>query len=248
MTQKEKENTEAGAAIDMMERYHTVELQAIEEPSANTAGQALVLPHGMRIESLRKYLDEYRTKPRRIEGVAQLEDVGSFIEYVRKFSDPLHSKLFAATGVDSQGGLPTPKLVAVIDHHHTSDEPRFGAHRAEYNFPLSEPFKAWLAANESTLSLEMFANFLEDRLMDVLDPARLPSDGIKEAVQRLGLKLADPGQLLRSTGSRITASPRRRSRTRWSDAACGAPKRPLGFSAVCFPAARANARSGARLG
>lgn len=74
--------------------------------------------------------------------------------------------------------------------------PRFGRHRALYRFPVSDEWKAWTTLRDS-LTMQQFAEFLEDRVVDIIDPASIEekSATLVEAKQ-LGLSLGTPQGLL----------------------------------------------------
>lgn len=93
---------------------------------------------------------------------------------------------------DPNEGWKTPSLTGVLDYHEAvnaeameEDEngdltietrhngaanPRFGTHRAHYDFPLSPEFKAWMAMNGQAMSQGNFAAFLEERALDIEPP------------------------------------------------------------------------------
>lgn len=148
-----------------------------------------VLPKDKKVISLKQYIDEYAKRPDRREGVAQLESLGSLIDHANRFKD-VNSALFATT-------VP-PTLTTVFDYHEQGEPEataRFRKHRGVYRFPYSEEWETWNRVAEYSMSQEAFAELLEDRIDDIVDPST-PSDESKEFVKRLGLTLAGPAKLL----------------------------------------------------
>lgn len=143
--------------------------------------QAVVLPKGQDIRSLKPLLDEYRTAPERIRAAADLTTLDSLIAYVKRFRN--HS-----TALFAQDEPTAPQLLAVLDYHAAvtpppaddcpSSLPIFCTHTATYRFPLSDPLMAWIAATErcqdprkgGMFTQEAFAFFLQDRARDIENP------------------------------------------------------------------------------
>jgi uncharacterized protein YfdQ (DUF2303 family) len=179
------------AAIDAVERLHTPRPIGLD-------GQVVALPKGMQVVDLKPHLDARRERPERTKGTAKLTTLVSFIDHVRRFADR-DSAVFA---IDSRTA---PKLVAVFDYHeeHSRPEgaptsvverggPRFGEHRAEYAFPLSDAWKAWNALTGKWLPQADFAAFLEERIGDVVAPEMLGDKTVEVARElRIGLAGAD---------------------------------------------------------
>lgn len=154
-----------------------------------------VLVHGEGLETLNinEYLDPLRPRPRRRKGIAKMDRLESLIAHTRRFSDK-DSVIFA-------DATPTaPSITAVLNYHEAaliagkSDPatgevmpaliadcplPRFGDHRGVYQFPLSDEWKAWLGGNEVVMSQAEFAEFLEDRILDVLPPPQSDDESAK---------------------------------------------------------------------
>ncbi len=165
-------------------------------------GVAVVMPAGLKLQSIKPFVDEWRDRPVRREGTATLMTLDSFIAHAVRFKDR-QSMLF----VD-----PDPKapyLLSVLDYHEAAQvmppdeqgtwpgQPRFGRHRGVYRFPLSEEWKAWMAKNGQGMGQADFAEFLEDRIADVLDPAAASQNHEQnELVKALKGTIADPARLI----------------------------------------------------
>jgi hypothetical protein len=169
----------------------------------------LVRPIGngqIAVESLRSRIDEWRTAPERKRGTAHLVDLDSFIAHVERNKDA-HSALFALPDENH------PTLTAVFNYNEentlTYDAskpdgartsrleggPRFGDHRAVYDFPVSEEWEAWHENDGQAMTQEVFAVFLEDRLVDVADP-RSAMESALQFAEKLGVSFATPQKLL----------------------------------------------------
>ena len=168
------------------------ELTKAERISIGEGIDVLVLPKEKEVVSLKPLRDEYLTAPDRRKGTAVLTDLQSFIDHVNRFKDS-DSAIFANTEQPNSA-----ELVVVLDYHRASAEgkPRFGQHRAAYKFPISEEWKAW-TTKTNQMTLEQFAEFLEDRVVDVIDPVLIPEESATlKLASDLGLGLATPQRLL----------------------------------------------------
>lgn len=169
----------------------TAETRQIKR-GTDDATEVLIVPEHMRVESIKRYLDENRTAPERRRGVSKLTDLQSFIAAVNRFKDA-GSALFAHNSTP-------PRLECVFTYHPKGpadgpDSVRFGDHRAEYTFPLAEEWKTWTAFNGKPMSQAEFALFLENRLFDIGDPTHAFPASI-EFAQRLSVSFASPQKLL----------------------------------------------------
>jgi uncharacterized protein YfdQ (DUF2303 family) len=177
-------NVQAG--IDLALR-----LGAVEIIEANGVKFASVPDgHGGRgLHSIKKFIDEYLAAPERKKGTAALTSLESLIAHAKRHGD-VNSALFAA-----EGGKPS--LTVVYDYNEGGPKggPRFGQHRATYNFPFSDEWSAWMAIGGRPMSQVEFAEFLEDRIGDVMKPED-GGDSIKEFAVNLGIDLASAQHLM----------------------------------------------------
>jgi hypothetical protein len=177
------------AVIDLMTGLHKPLLQHLVRGEGNGA-TVLVLPMGMQAHSIKTWLDEYADKPERKTGTAVLTTLESFCEHVTRFKDP-HSVVFAIDDPHK------PALLAMLDYHEpAAGAPRFGQHRSRYNFPLSDEWVEWRRIHgEQQLTVRQFAEFIEDRITDVMNPDEAGASVVAFATQ-LGLSLASPAELM----------------------------------------------------
>lgn len=181
------EDSNAQAIIEAVERLAKV--TTVSFPDGPEPAIAAV-PEGVELKSLKYFVDELRQHPERREGRANLESVQSFCDYINRFKNA-NSAVFATEGDGNN-----PKLRGIIDHHQqgSDGEARFGRHVAAYDFPMSEQWKAWHEADGSPMSQEQFAEFLEDRLLDVREPSEAGESAAKFS-DDLAVSLATPAQL-----------------------------------------------------
>ncbi len=112
-------------------------------------------------------------KPARRRGTARLADLDSFIAWASRFQGET-SALFANPEMSA------PTLTCMADYHaegpvdvasETGDpSARYCHHRAVYNFPLSEEWKAWMAVSGEPLKKDDLGEFIEAQAKDIMDP------------------------------------------------------------------------------
>jgi len=154
-------------------------------PSVST----FVLPEGLKLQSIKHLVNEWLPRPERRSGTARLDTLDSFIEHTKRFASA-NSVIFADPNPNA------PKLTAVLDYHAAGADstPSWCTHRGVYAFPVSDEWKIW--SQKIELDQRTFAEFLEDRLVDVVDPELLTSDRVKQFAEGLDITLATPAQLL----------------------------------------------------
>lgn len=152
----------------------------------------LLIPEGMKAESLKKFLDENRKYPERRTGTATTSRVESFVELVKRFKNK-ETVLFAGAKIEDR--KIEADITAIFDYHPAGDDVEQAdnlGHRAVYNFPISKAFKNWLESNNKGFSQLEFAYFLEKRLADL----SAPTDADKALIEGLRPKFADPINIL----------------------------------------------------
>lgn len=170
------------------------QLVTITDPRDETLKAPLLLVQdpkgGVQVLETSGYLDDYRTRPERRKGTARALDLASFMSLTQRFADE-DSALFADPS-------PThPSLTAVLDYHRQTADgaPRFGEHRVVYAFPLSDEWKAWQAMNGKEMSQAQFAEFVENRILDVADPSGA-GEMARALAEGTGATFASPSRLL----------------------------------------------------
>lgn len=160
------------------------------------------------IRSLKGEIDAYRTKPAFREGTGHAGTIDSFIALVNR-----HASADTAIFVDAN--WKAPKLLAVIDYHARAggddialtEQARQNAkagedelarncrHRIAYAFPLSEPWKEWVAKDGEWFKQAEFAEFLEDHIHEIAAPLDTMHEE-KEVAERLRTRIASPAEIM----------------------------------------------------
>lgn len=126
----------------------------------------VVVPEGMKVETLPLQAD-----PPRCKAQVKVRDAASFIAYVNRHKG--HDTVIYST-------LEPAAFVAVLnDHYQATTEypvtmenaPGWRDWRATFEIPASREWKLWQAQNRKDMSQVVFAEFLEDNLPDIIEPA-----------------------------------------------------------------------------
>lgn len=156
----------------------------------------VVLPSGKGVVDLRPILDKRLERPRRAIGISAHTTLESIIAHANR-------QKLDRSAIFADDNVARPRLVVVYnyDDSPTADEleerPDHRDHRAHYDFPLSEEWQAWtkVAGEDTWLPQAAFAELLEGRILDVLDPGGVPA-GTRDVSEKLGLVLANAAALL----------------------------------------------------
>lgn len=176
------EQTENQSLIDFATQRARVELHTVD--GVTVAAR----PSGVVLESVKKFRDEYLTKPERLKGKAKLETLASFIAHVQRFKDA-GSAVYAHVGEK-------PWLFAIYDYNEGPAAPRFGGHVAEYMFPLSREWAAWMAVDGKAMEQAAFAAWIEDHAADVVTPTVPQAAPAVEALRAVEITPGTTTQIL----------------------------------------------------
>ncbi|MGK7653188.1 DUF2303 family protein [Roseovarius sp. B08] len=151
--------------------------EPIEEPNGNP----FTTPHQVETAKDRQIHDltEQRRnaaqffKPARRKGTAHMSDLDSFIAWANRFKGDT-SAMFAKPDMES------PALTCIADYHgegpaeildpEGDSTARHLHHRAIYNFPLSDEWKAWMQVSGKPLGKDELGEFIEEQAKDIQDP------------------------------------------------------------------------------
>lgn len=155
------------------------------EPIALKNGQpVVVVPNDYKELSLEQYLSNPISK----RGLVAFSTLESFTRYVN-----LHKE----EGTIILLPLVTPSATAIFDHH-TAKGAGWGRHKASFVPLQTDAWKAWLLNNKTWLPQLRFAEFLEERALDVSEPSpadfkqmALTLEATKEVQFKSGLKLSN---------------------------------------------------------
>ena len=187
------DDAEALKFLDQLSRKATggIRFEVIENPAPIPGAPSKILigvRDGERPEfiSVKEQFSAYRTGPERRKGRGVVTTLESFVELVNRHKDD-DSVIFARTA------WPEPKLTAVIDYHRKDKDPRFGEHRIEYSFPLTDEFKTWINSNGKLVDQAAFAEFLEDHAAELAAPTPEEADHYKTLFKE---RVAQPIELI----------------------------------------------------
>lgn len=184
--------TELGALFDFAKGVFTPQLCSIEHDEIKAS--VLMVPNGsggVELQSVKDLIDEYRERPERRMGTIEVDDLESFIFLVNRDKNQ-DSMIFARRDAKR------PSLTAVLNFHDAGgDMACFCDDRVQYDFPLSDEWKAWTSKDGKAAAMpqEEFARWLEDHIFDIGEPAAAGT--ITQAfATKLGVQLAGPQRLM----------------------------------------------------
>lgn len=111
--------------------------------------------------------DEYAAAPRHRKAARVVTDAASFVAYVNRHR---------VAGTEIYAHTNTSSVIAVIDSHQSSDGPEpatagWQKHTVRLALEKSKAWLAWEAADGKLLVQGDFADFLDDRYLDVIEPS-----------------------------------------------------------------------------
>lgn len=138
--------------------------QAIGHPvdHPTLAAPVALVPNDVRLQDLEKLMPA----PTRTRHDLTVLDADTFIAYVNRFSNP-------ATAVFCNG--PAGRTFTAVIDYDTPDTPSWGDHKASYCCPISIEWGRWTERDRKRLSQAEFAEFIEDNVKDIVQPADKPA-------------------------------------------------------------------------
>ena len=121
----------------------------------------VVLPDGYKVHDLEGLLP----LPRRVRAKVDMKTAEALIEYLNRFKDA--GCAFPVLFADQDKRA----IRAVLDYHTNDGQAGWGDWTATYACPFSREWSAWTARNDKAMSQVEFAEFLEERVEDVVEPA-----------------------------------------------------------------------------
>lgn len=176
----------AQTVAKIMEQNGSVDVLSPDSLTRDLAQPLLLaVPKGQEVQDFTNVSRTAQTllKPFARKGTARLTDIASLIGWANRFKGE-NSVLYASNS-DS------PSLTCIADYHLQGpaelgamgdDTARHCQHRASYSFPLSKQWRAWSKVSGTQMSGIEMGQFLEDNILDVIDPPlSLTSPGIAGA-------------------------------------------------------------------
>lgn len=159
--------TDTGALAEVFEELYEPQPLDIERPTGDADRVTVIAaPKNIILHNLKPYFDAWAKQPERRKGTAHVRDAESFTEHVNRHKGA-DSVIFANPDRTS------PKLLGVYDYNPAGDDitdARYMQHRVEYSVQTSDEWKAWMGINGKPLDPRTFAEFIEDRIADVMNP------------------------------------------------------------------------------
>lgn len=187
------------AFAEYLRKLGPVDTMTIVDPNSTkekpVTAFAAVVPDGRELTSLAPFLDEFRLIPRRKIGTAIAASLDSFVALTN------HARI-AESVLFAKPDKASPTLTAVVNYHEkNAGEPRFGDHRVHYAFPVSPEWQKWTGYNGKQMGQADFAAFLEDRILDIMEPPNIQTadpavDSVLELANKLGGSFAGPTRLM----------------------------------------------------
>lgn len=182
--------------IEVARHFPRVGTGAIPDPRDNTIAPVTISAEGVnKVDP--SIFDAYRVRPLRRQGAARVTRLESLIALTNRHKDADGAETVLFVDEPVLGGK-SGAITSVIDYHSDEREPNWLEHRVLYPFPLSPEWQAWMGQNDKPLEMIEFAQFLEDRIVDVLDPSAadtLPQEA-KDFIKKAGGKLGSPTKLI----------------------------------------------------
>ncbi|ONI73104.1 hypothetical protein ALI144C_44960 [Actinosynnema sp. ALI-1.44] len=108
-------------------------------------------------------LEPQLAAPRRARGGAALHDPGDFAAYVKRLANPQHTSVWA----DIESG----RVTAVLDDHAHVSLPGWRSHTAHLALQPDPDWQAWTKLDGQLVDQLQFAEFLEQRMHSIINPA-----------------------------------------------------------------------------
>ena len=189
---------DAGEIIAAMQALHTPKVVPFdpEQPAV------LVIPKGMEVRDIDDTLDTWRDTPRARDTTDAVQDLASLITLTQRHKEPQTTIVFGLADRSA------PKITTVFDYHPATPDrkdARRRNHRVRYDCKVSEEWQRWTGVHRKGLKQSDFAEFLEDRISDVVVPSDAVFPAAAEFAQLMGMRLADPAELIQlSRGLQVT--------------------------------------------
>lgn len=124
--------------------------------------QHVAVPDGYKVEDISEDIEKRQPAPYRKRGTVQLKDVESLLFYLADQAAAQQSYVFADTD--------TRKITAVFNDNRLTG-PGWRDHRAEFKAEFTPEFSKWLAKDKQQFGQTEFAEFIEDNMADITEPA-----------------------------------------------------------------------------
>lgn len=138
-----------------------ISAMGLETKPHPAGGEVLIIPDGYREVHLQGVNPPVRDH---VVAKVTLTDLASFVAYVNDFKTEGATRVF----LDASDH---PAITAILDYHVPQGAVARCAHRAIYAPDLDAGWQAWTDIDQKPVQQLSFANFLEEHLRDVVEPA-----------------------------------------------------------------------------
>ena len=183
-------STETEAVAKIVEDHaNKPDTMVVTDPETGAALVLAVVPNSMKAMDLTPELDKRLPFPKRRTGVIRAKSLAALIEMVNRWKDGC-TVVYAD---DSEA----PVITAVMNDHfpEADGDPGFRDHRILYQPELSDEWLAWTSMDEKAMGSEAFALFLEDHILDLVDPSGGIGAATQKIVDGLGVEVATPAKV-----------------------------------------------------
>lgn len=144
---------------------------AANEPNSKEGHHYVMVPPGCKTQDITDLVEKAQPHPNRKRGTVQVKDIDSLLLYCadQNTLDPAGGPGAAYFGY-IYADPDTRKVVAVFNDQR-SDEPGWRDHRAEFKAEFTPEFQTWFNNNKQHKSQGDFAEFIEDNMADITEPA-----------------------------------------------------------------------------
>ncbi|HEY8985710.1 MAG TPA: DUF2303 family protein [Streptomyces sp.] len=164
--------TGPAADLDSTQSVIDIAQRAAAPQRLNLGGYyTITTPRG--VERIDLTGDKYKDNPDRKTGTTVVRDAESFLAYYGKHADE-SSEVYA----DAE----RLTVTAVLDAD-TPDAARWQGHRLSLQLRTTDAWKQWLALDGNLMNQEQFAEFIEDHLPELLEPAAATMLEIAQSIQ-----------------------------------------------------------------
>lgn len=156
---------QTGEVIQMASMLNTLAGACMEVHECGDYMHAMV-PKDFKLENISKAVEEMQPEPRRKRGTVKLKDMASMVAYCEAQTAANEANKNGIIYADTD----TCCITAVFNDH-KAPEPGWRDHRAEFKAEFTPEFQKWLGKNKHQFDQGAFAEFIEDNLADITEPA-----------------------------------------------------------------------------
>lgn len=123
----------------------------------------VLVPTSYKREDISREVERQLPAPYRKHGTVQLKDLSSLQKYLADQAQGLNAYVYA----DPEAR----KITAVFNDNRANEEPGWRDFRAEFKAEYTPEFQKWLGKDKHQFGQTEFAEFIEDNMADITEPA-----------------------------------------------------------------------------